>query len=422
MDVFAGCGGLSLGLKRAGWKGLFAIEKDAFAFDTLNTNFAAGTHLDYHWPATIERRPWNIDDLLAQHRETLATFAGQVDLLAGGPPCQGFSHAGRRRVDDPRNTLFFDYLELVDLLRPRLVLIENVRGFQSDFDAPQADGIENFANALKARLIPNYHIASLVIRASDYGVPQARPRFFLIGGRRDCVPADELSGFFHTLANQSASFLASKGLPRTPSARDAISDLEVERNGCVPCADSPGFQAINYIEPRSPFQHAMRDGHEGAPSDTRLARHRPDIQERFSAIIRACREDGRLNTTISAEVRKEHGLKKMAIRVLDPLNAAPTITSLPDDLLHYAEPRTLTVRENARLQTFPDWFVFRGKYTTGGDRRRREVPRFTQVANAVPPLLAEQIGLALLRLSSIETVEMSSERLTDLGKCGTMGT
>ena len=73
----------------------------------------------------------------------------------------------------------------------------------------------------------------------------------------------------------------------------------------------------------------------------------------------------------------------------------PTITSLPDDLLHYAEARTLTVRENARLQTFPDWFVFKGKYTTGGDRRIREVPRFTQVANAVPPLLAELFGTVL---------------------------
>jgi DNA (cytosine-5)-methyltransferase 1 len=68
---------------------------------------------------------------------------------------------------------------------------------------------------------------------------------------------------------------------------------------------------------------------------------------------------------------------------------------MPDDLLHYGEPRTLTVRENARLQTFPDWFVFRGKYTTGGHLRRKEVPRFTQVANAVPPLLAELLGLAL---------------------------
>ena len=82
--------------------------------------------------------------------------------------------------------------------------------------------------------------------------------------------------------------------------------------------------------------------------------------------------------------------------MLDPDGPSPTITSMPDDLIHYRESRTLTVRENARLQSFPDSFVFKGKYTTGGDRRKREVPRFTQVANAVPPLVAEAIGLALI--------------------------
>jgi DNA (cytosine-5)-methyltransferase 1 len=96
-------------------------------------------------------------------------------------------------------------------------------------------------------------------------------------------------------------------------------------------------------------------------------------------------------------MRERHGINKMATRVLDPDKAAPTITSMPDDLLHYSEPRTLTVRENARLQTFPDWFAFQGKYTTGGERRAREVPRFTQVANAVPPLIAEMWGEVLFK-------------------------
>ena len=140
----------------------------------------------------------------------------------------------------------------------------------------------------------------------------------------------------------------------------------------------------------------MRDGFDGQPSDTRLARHRNDIAERFKDIIERSKLDGRLNIAISKDLRDRYGLKKQAIRVMDPRKPAPTITSMPDDLLHYDEPRTLTVRENARLQTFPDWFSFRGKYTTGGHLRRREVPRFTQVANAVPPLLAELIGYCLL--------------------------
>ena len=142
----------------------------------------------------------------------------------------------------------------------------------------------------------------------------------------------------------------------------------------------------------------MRKGHKGPPSCTRLARHKQHIRERFASIIAACKAEKRLNTSLSAEMRSEYKLSKSGLRVMDPKAPAPTITSLPDDLLHYSEPRTLTVRENARLQSFPDWFEFKGKYTTGGDRRRNEVPRFTQVANAVPPLLAEQLGLAFLRI------------------------
>jgi DNA (cytosine-5)-methyltransferase 1 len=142
----------------------------------------------------------------------------------------------------------------------------------------------------------------------------------------------------------------------------------------------------------------MRGDHKGVVSDTRLARHRDDIRERFADLIKICGEEGRLNVNLSPATRKAYKLKKAALRVMDPLRPAPTITSLPDDLLHYSEPRTLTVRENARLQSFPDWFEFHGKYTTGGLLRRKEVPRFTQVANAVPPLLAEQLGLALITL------------------------
>jgi DNA (cytosine-5)-methyltransferase 1 len=423
VDVFAGCGGLSLGLKRAGWTGLFAIEKDAFAYETLDYNFPDESVLRYYWPNSIERRAWDIHDLLDKRAGALAALAGSIDLLAGGPPCQGFSDAGKRRPDDPRNQLFEDYLRLVAILRPQLVLIENVRGFQTDFGMGKPGAIENFAAALRARLSKYYMTGSAVIRACDFGVPQARPRFFLVGARKDIFRPGTLDDFFVVLQAQRASFLAARGLPQAPTARDAISDLELARNGSVPCAECDGFEEIAYGAARTSYQEVMRDGHVGAPSDLRLARHRPDIRERFASIIRASREDGRLNTTISSDVRKAHGLKKMAIRVLDPLSAAPTITSLPDDLLHYSEPRTLTVRENARLQTFPDWFVFRGKYTTGGDRRRREVPRFTQVANAVPPLLAEQMGSALLRLaSSAQAVDMLAEGLADVGQRSAMHT
>lgn len=420
VDAFAGCGGLSLGLMRAGWKGLFAIEKDPFAFDTLSTNFPCGDGpLSYDWPGSIERRAWDISELLSERREALSNLAGKVDLLVGGPPCQGFSQAGRRQPDDPRNRLFEAFLELARILRPRLVLVENVRGFTTDFKvlANGESQIKNFAAALQDGLSPEYDVAIKFLQTRNFGLPQVRSRYFLAGALKSMGAKHQIDTFFKDLESHAPVFLDERQLPPSPTARDAISDLEVARNGTVPSADSNGFEATDYKEPLTPYQTAMRDGHEGPPSDMRLARHRQDIRDRFEAIIKACREEGRLNTTISAETRKSHGLTKRAIRVLDPLGPAPTITSLPDDLLHYSEARTLTVRENARLLSFPDWFAFKGKYTTGGHLRRNEVPRFTQVANAIPPLLAEQLGLVLLRIvQSWRSAEMVVQGLANNGE------
>ena len=392
VDAFAGCGGLSLGLVRAGWKGLFAIEKDPCAFETLSAN------LSYDWPTGIEQKPWDIHSLLSMRRDALANLAGKVDLLAGGPPCQGFSHAGQRRPDDPRNQLFKEYLELVELLQPRLLLLENVRGFACNFRVPGEDPIENFAESLQRWLRVHYDVACKIVHAENFGVPQTRPRYFLVAALKSLGIKNEIDAVFKDLEQQVGSFLGERQLPRRPTARDAINDLEVDRNGTVPSRDSKGFKEISYKGPLTAYQKLMRKECKESPTDTRLARHRPDIRERFKAIIETCREEGRLKVTVPAEIREVHGMKKMVTRVLDPLDTAPTITSLPDDLLHYSEPRILTVRENARLQSFPDWFKFKGKYTTGGNRRRNEVPRFTQVANAVPPLLAEQLGLVLLRI------------------------
>lgn len=393
VDAFAGCGGLSLGLHRAGWRGLFAIEKDAFAFSTLQANFLEdGSRFSYDWPAWLSMQPWTVDGVIAKHRNQLLALRGKVDLLAGGPPCQGFSSAGRRRADDPRNVLVEHYLSLVELLQPKIILLENVRGITLDFKARSGtDGVpkENAAAQLTRKLSKDYLVETQILRACDFGVPQNRPRFILIGIRKGSgLTPGALAG----LAVSKALVLQRHGLATTNSASDALSDLELGRNEISACPDSPGFEAIGYKAPLTPYQRAMRDGHEGAPSDTRLAKHTMTIRERFADIIQLCKDEGRSTRQLSPEMRARFGITKMATRVLDAALPAPTVTSMPDDLLHYSEPRTLTVRENARLQSFPDWFVFRGKYTTGGHRRRVEVPRFTQVANAVPPLLAEVIG------------------------------
>lgn len=401
IDAFAGCGGLSLGLLRAGWRGLFAIEKDAFAFATLKKNLI-DTSVPPHfaWPKWLSQKPWTIEALMDEHGGQLDSLRGKVDLLAGGPPCQGFSSAGRRRPADPRNQLVDRYLEFVERVQPRMVLIENVRGITYDFTAgAKGEGRRNFAEEIIERLKVNYEVFSDTLHCSAYGIPQNRPRFFIVGYlRRAESPAPKSIEPFAALIAARREFLKERGLTERVTSYQAISDLERSRTGVKPCPDSKGFEALVTVEARTNFQKAMRHGLVGDLTDTRLARHLPHIVARFERIIDECKQEGRLNVQLNREMRERYGIKKMATRVLDPSKPAPTITSMPDDLLHYAEPRTLTVRENARLQTFPDWFVFQGKYTTGGDRRAREVPRFTQVANAVPPLLAELWGEVLLKI------------------------
>ncbi|MGY4158018.1 DNA (cytosine-5)-methyltransferase 1 [Bradyrhizobium sp. USDA 4461] len=388
VDAFAGCGGLSLGLLQAGWRGLFAIEHDDFAFATLKANLVEGqgSH-KFAWPKWLPREPIGIQSLLSKHGQSLKKLQGSVDLLVGGPPCQGFSSAGRRRHDDPRNKLFSSYLKLVKLLKPKVVLIENVRGFTSDFETGA-----NYASKLRTALAVDYDVHDALLDLSAFGVPQRRTRYFVLATSRSLGVKDP----FEELKMELPSFLRSIGLQAPVSSKSAISDLETVRNGTQDSRDTAGFLETKYKAPLTKYQKLMNAG-AAHPTDLRLARHDEAIADRFRQIIELSHAEGRLNTSINEEVRNKFGLKKRALRVLDPDMPSPTITSMPDDLLHYAEPRTLTVRENARLQSFPDWFEFKGKYTTGGHLRRVEVPRFTQVANAVPPLVARAIGEFLMK-------------------------
>ena len=391
-DAFAGCGGLSLGLLQAGLIGRFAVEHDKFAFSTFSSNLlSVHGDLRFDWPHWLPRQPTSISDLLHDYEENLRSTAGTIDLLVGGPPCQGFSSAGRRKQNDPRNELFSAYLRLVEVLRPRAVLIENVRGFAVNFSVNST--IRNYSQQLRQKLADRYDIFEAMLDLSQFGVPQLRTRYFLLA----IEPRLGISHPFEMLKARIPSFLRSMRLQTPVSSWAAISDLEVGRGGVRPSCDTPGFKEIVHSSPLTQYQRLMGAG-AVAPTDLRLARHSDEITHRFQEIIDRSHADGRLNTTISSDLRARFGLKKKALRVLDPDRPSPTITSMPDDLIHYSEPRTLTVRENARLQSFPDWFSFKGKYTTGGDLRAREVPRFTQVANAVPPLVARAFGEMLIDL------------------------
>lgn len=398
VDVFAGCGGLSLGLMQAGWTGLFAIEKNSSPFATLQQNLLNENALyRYQWPEWLPQLPICATQIIKEYESDLKALRGKVDVIVGGPPCQGFSCAGKRDPHDPRNSLFETYLELVNLLLPKVILVENVRGIALAFPDPSKEGQKlNYSEKLFEALQGHYDLHSRMLDLSQFGVPQSRTRFFLIGIRKNLrLPYTLDQDPFDRIEIDRRAFLLEKGLMEATSAKAAISDFEVLRNGTFEYPESNGFRAINYLHPITPYQKLMRRSAPVSTSDTRLANHRNYITERFARIISDCHLEGRLNVSLSREAREGYGLKKQAIRVLDPDRPSPTVTSMPDDLIHYKEPRTLTVRENARLQSFPDWFKFAGQYTTGGHRRRYEVPRFTQVANAVPPLAAEAIARSL---------------------------
>jgi DNA (cytosine-5)-methyltransferase 1 len=399
VDVFAGCGGLSLGLMQAGWEGIFAIEHDQHAFKTLHNNLIAEEKTrKFSWPSSLPKSAHSVYSILENNLDLLAEYAGKVDMLVGGPPCQGFSSAGKRNIHDPRNKLVEAYLEFVKILKPKVVLIENVRGITSNFnDANSSEEPTNYAKKIIGALSENYDVSTKMLDTSTFGVPQRRHRFFIIAFRKD-VARNTIQPFDEIELDRN-NFLKRKGISAVPvSSKMAISDLEIRTNGTATSRDTPGFMEISYNGPLTSYQRLMNSGDITPLSDTRLARHKPEISARFEKIIDLCHADGRLNVSLSAEIKASFGLKKSAIRVLDPNSPSPTITSMPDDLIHYSEPRTLTVRENARLQSFPDWFTFHGKYTSGGELRKKEVPRFTQVANAVPPLVAEAIGITLSRL------------------------
>jgi DNA (cytosine-5)-methyltransferase 1 len=354
-DAFAGCGGLSLGLLQAGLRGCFAIEHDKFAFETFSSNLLAETSpYKFNWPTWLPKTPLSIGQLLTEYEEQLHSLAGEIDVLVGGPPCQGFSSAGRRRHDDPRNELFESYVRAVDIIRPRAVVIENVRGFTADFYVDAS--AKNYAQQLRSKLSEKYEVFSELLDLSMFGVPQLRTRYFLIA----LEPGLCVENPFDLLRKRLPSFLRSTRLTVPVPSWAAISDFEIGRNGTRPSTETPGFDEIKYTGPLTNFQRLMGAG-TVIPTDLRLARHAPEIAGRFQEIIEISRAEGRLNTTISEGIRARFGLKKKALRVLDPDRPSPTITSMPDDLLHYIEPRTLTVRENARLQSFPDWFSFKGK-------------------------------------------------------------
>lgn len=408
VDLFAGCGGLSLGLEQAGFVPVFVNELNDDARATYIQNrverhewlaepgFHAsdvkGMVLDKKYLPALEKRL----------KDTFGIEHGELDLLVGGPPCQGFSGIGHRRsysVDKeqlPSNHLYQDMAAIIHRLRPRAFLFENVRGLLNSRWTSSGTKGEIWRDVFDTyRAIPGYTVSAQLVFAKDYGVPQNRPRILLVGIRND-VGGGNLQREGADEAAIARGYLPAPKPGSAPDLIDLLGDL-------VDPAYENGGKTVAYPHSaRTAIQKHLRTPatggnplRKGAPvTEHEYSKHSPSVVAKFMAMHKT-----------GGIVPEEFKTKKFAQRLLPARwgDAGPTITatSLPDDYVHFEQPRTLTVREWARLQMFPDWYQFAGKRTTGGIRRAgnpregifdREVPKYTQIGNAVPVGLAKAVG------------------------------
>lgn len=394
IDLFAGAGGLSEGLREAGFACLYANEVHATYANTYRKN---------HVETPVESEDIRLVDA-GSVRKTLGLDVGELDLLAGGPPCQGFSiNAPLRSSDDRRNHLFREYLRFVSEFQPRAVMIENVPGLVSFAGGQTLQAILESLRSL------GYEADVRILYAPHFGVPQTRWRTVVIG-LRDSPEA--LSAFPSPLheapmrVNFTSRFLgknivalpAAVDLPGHTTVSDAIDDLPILQNG------EAGEALKGYrFAPVNDYQRLLRAGsrgvrnHEAARlSEVNMARlaHIPPGGNWTNIPFHL------LPKGMQLARRSDHTRRYGRV---DPNGLASTILTKCDPhwgaYFHYSQNRAFTVREAARLQSFPDSYSFSGS----------RVEQYEQVGNAVPPLLAAALGKSVARALGVERPALTRE-------------
>lgn len=367
VEFFSGVGGMSLGFEQAGWDVLAAFDIEARNVETYNKNFA-GFHAHQA-------------DLETAMKDSLCSSAGisgrKIDLVFGGPPCQGFSTGGKRDPKDPRNRLISAFARLVREFRPRYFVMENVEGLTHPHAKPTLD---SFLEEMKAS---GYQVVEpvQVLNAADFGVPQRRRRVFVLG----CLKGEVLPVYPKpTKRRRTAS------IP-TASVRDAIGDLpSVELyddlltndtyTGPLQTTESR-YARLLRGEVRDKNDKSQKRQSAGLSGCLRT-NHTTEIISRFASTAPGCTEPvsryirlawDEVAPTIRAGTNRDHGS-----------HTAPRP-------IHPAMPRCITTREAARLHSFPDWFVFHETKWHG----------FRQIGNSVPPLLARAVAARVLQAAMV---------------------
>lgn len=314
IDLFAGAGGLSLGFTNAGFNNLFAIDIDKVFCNTYEQNFPSHKILNM-----------DIKNLTEEYINN-TIFGKSVDVIIGGTPCQGFSLAGnpgRTFLDDPRNQLFKEFARVVQIINPKIFVIENVaRLYNHNKGMTKQEIINEFA-AL------GYHVECKLFNMSDFGIPQDRRRIVFIGTKLNS-----------TIIFPKPTFI-------TTTIKNAIDNLPVLSSG--QSSDIPNHVAMN---------------------------HSQDMLLKMSYI-----KDGGNRLDIPEQIRPQKGDARKYIRY-NSNRPSICITGDMRKVFHYNQNRALTVRELARIQSFPDDFIFTGS----------SISQQQQVGNAVPPLFAELLA------------------------------
>lgn len=433
IDLFCGAGGCSEGLIQAGFHILFSSDIS----DMVELTYK---HRHEQLGLIQGKNTWfersDIKDLTGNTIKkcilNLEIFKGkkmpEIDLLIGGPSCQGFSRAGRRDKSDPRNMLFGEYVRVINEIKPKYIVFENVEGFVdmqfigykgiTGIKYPDGsvtpDILSNELNEIGYNTLP-----PRILNAADYGVPQRRNRIIFIGYRKGLIPPQY----------PEPTVKPENRLSLLDAIGDLITDSRKKEN-INPVYTQ--FQ-LESIHGRTPNIHGKTIP-STIPLNTELSKQSKIVYERFTlfkigesgtnlkkrimeigidisekpALINLCCE--KLNMTKeevislfkNGKATKEHVdvllTKKNMRQKLDPNQPSSTIVTIADDYISPWESRTFSVREMARCQSFDDSFEFLGKRTTGGLLRRKEVPQYTQVGNAVPPLLAKAIALEIKKV------------------------
>lgn len=513
IELFAGCGGMSLGLESAGYDLYFANElssmaSETFAYNILNETLEDNTNPKHTlWINSqyskedihnrLRENPFealtgkysDIDNksvlknklLIGDINELLTFFEKnpnivnnlekeKIDLISGGPPCQGFSMAGKREKNDYKNSLPLSFARIAGMIKPKTILLENVKGITSPFTEDKKKYYA-WLEVSKAFAIEGFVPICMMLNSKYFGVPQNRPRFILIGYRKDVFDKmlikyidnkilEKSNVFYNSIIENintldkvtindfeyydiesNSDFFDGEILPKkTHEERDFVNTSEaigdIRRTQIQYELNNTKGKYANYLndifkkrlqsnlliknhDPRKhnfitrsrfrfyqvieQFQNGLKKGAidlftgKEITEDVRnkllgeFSHHRLLFKDKSTnrEILMTPEDIDEVERLIKQIPTKKHSQR--AIKEFEP---APSQLTIPDDLCHYdsEQPRTLTVREMARFQSFPDWFEFKSKVTTGGQMRKFETPQYTQVGNAVPPLLARSLG------------------------------